>query len=143
MRFEVPAPPEQVFPLLCPVREEEWIEGWTGRPVYSESGLAELDGVFLAGAGAHGPLLFLVSRYEKENGRVEYLELALGRWVQRLALALEPVPGGTRVTFTRVYTGLSAEGNLEVQQLSGPVLAEQTAGIARALDRHCREVLPG
>lgn len=25
------AEPEEVFPLLCPVREADWIEGWESR----------------------------------------------------------------------------------------------------------------
>ena len=33
--------PEQVFPLLCPVRETDWIPGWTTDWVISNSGLAE------------------------------------------------------------------------------------------------------
>lgn len=33
--------PEQVFPLLCPVREADWIPGWTTDWVISESGVAE------------------------------------------------------------------------------------------------------
>ncbi len=41
-----PAPPERVFPLLCPVREAEWVPGWEYRLVYSKSGVAELGCVF-------------------------------------------------------------------------------------------------
>ena len=40
------APPEKVFPLLCPVREEEWVPGWQGRVIYSQSGVAESSCVF-------------------------------------------------------------------------------------------------
>jgi hypothetical protein len=35
-----PAPAEKLFPLLCPVREAEWLPGWEYRLIYSESGLA-------------------------------------------------------------------------------------------------------
>lgn len=37
----VHASPEAIFPLLCPVREYDWIPGWDCRLVYTESGLAE------------------------------------------------------------------------------------------------------
>ena len=40
------AAPEKVFPLLCPVREADWIPGWQYELVYSESGVAELGCVF-------------------------------------------------------------------------------------------------
>lgn len=35
------AAPEGVFPLLCPVREYDWIEPWRCRMIYSQSGFAE------------------------------------------------------------------------------------------------------
>ena len=38
--------PGQVFPLLCPVRETDWIPGWTTDWVVSDSGLAEQDCIF-------------------------------------------------------------------------------------------------
>lgn len=28
------ASPEQVFPLICPVRETEWLDGWRYRMIY-------------------------------------------------------------------------------------------------------------
>ncbi len=39
----IDASPEAVFPLLCPVREGEWLEGWaeTCEVIWSASGLAE------------------------------------------------------------------------------------------------------
>ncbi len=36
-----PAPPEQVFPLLCPVREADWVPDWRYRMIYSRTGVAE------------------------------------------------------------------------------------------------------
>ena len=41
-----PATPEKVFPLLCPVREADWLPGWQYRLIYSDSGVAELGCVF-------------------------------------------------------------------------------------------------
>ena len=40
------AAPEAVFPLLCPVREADWIDGWDPALVVSSTGVAELDCVF-------------------------------------------------------------------------------------------------
>lgn len=44
------ATPEQLFPLLCPVREADWIPGWTARLVHSGSGLAEPRALFCTGS---------------------------------------------------------------------------------------------
>lgn len=46
-RFELDARPEAVFPLLCPVREYDWFPEWRCLMVYSESGIAERDAMFL------------------------------------------------------------------------------------------------
>jgi hypothetical protein len=40
------APPEEVFPLLCPVREHEWLEGWQCEMIHTASGIAEKDCIF-------------------------------------------------------------------------------------------------
>ncbi len=39
--MKIDACPEVVFPLLSPVREAEWIDGWSCEMIHSESGLAE------------------------------------------------------------------------------------------------------
>jgi hypothetical protein len=31
-----PATPDKVFPLLCPVREADWLPGWQYRLIYSD-----------------------------------------------------------------------------------------------------------
>jgi hypothetical protein len=41
------APPERVFPLLCPVREADWLERWDPAFVVTASGFVEPDCVFV------------------------------------------------------------------------------------------------
>ena len=41
------ASPAEVFPLLCPVREADWLDGWDPLEVWSRSGVAEPDCVFV------------------------------------------------------------------------------------------------
>ena len=48
------AAPARVFPLLCPVREADWIEGWDPISVWSESGVAEPDCVFTTPSDGRG-----------------------------------------------------------------------------------------
>ncbi len=45
-RMTVPASPSAVFPLLCPVREHDWIDGWSAEVLFSRTGVAELGCVF-------------------------------------------------------------------------------------------------
>ncbi|MDX1582508.1 MAG: hypothetical protein R3338_02810, partial [Thermoanaerobaculia bacterium] len=46
-RQSLDGPVDKVFPLLCPVRETEWVPGWDPAVVWTESGFAEPDCVFL------------------------------------------------------------------------------------------------
>lgn len=109
----VPAPPEAVFPLLCPVREYEWIEGWECEMVYSESGFAEDNCVFRTRHPVLGPMTWHVSRYEPP-ARIEFVVLAPERVAMRLSVELEPAGGGTKLRWRRVFTGLSEEGNRQI-----------------------------
>ncbi len=56
------APPSRVFPLLCPVREADWLEGWDPPLVLSNSGVAERDCVFLTDASP-GHAIWYVTRH--------------------------------------------------------------------------------
>ena len=40
------ASPEKLFPLLCPARECDWIQGWDCELIYTDSGYAEDNCVF-------------------------------------------------------------------------------------------------
>ncbi|HEC39054.1 hypothetical protein LCGC14_0515550 [marine sediment metagenome] len=43
------ATPEQIFPLLCPAREADWIPEWHPELIYTNSGYAEENCVFRTG----------------------------------------------------------------------------------------------
>lgn len=43
--------PQKIFPLLCPVRETEWIAEWSPLKVISNSGLMELECIFTEADG--------------------------------------------------------------------------------------------
>jgi uncharacterized protein YndB with AHSA1/START domain len=111
---ELSAPPEAVFPLLCPVREYEWLDGWTGEMVYSESGVAEENCIFRTPLG---PSTWNVDRYEPPK-RTAFTVVAPEQ-VCRLTITLEPTAaGGTRVTWKRIFTGLNEAGNAKVNSWS-------------------------
>jgi hypothetical protein len=106
------APPEQVFPLLCPVREFEWIETWKARIVYTESGVAE-DGCVFATADEHGgETVWVVSRYEPAAGIIEFVMVTAGLLATRLAIALHADGAGTRAVWRRTFTSLSPAGEM-------------------------------
>lgn len=106
----IAAPPEDVFPLLCPVREADWIEGWNPVVVFSESGLAEADCVFITGNGADTAHWY-VTRHEPDAGLVEMIRTTPAVTACRLTIRLEPAPGGTHATVTYAHTSLGEAGD--------------------------------
>ena len=87
------APPERVFPLLCPVREADWIEGWDPVFVASASGLAERDCVFVTASGGQ-EAIWTITRHEPERGFVEMVKVTPGVTVCRLTIEVRPAPDG-------------------------------------------------
>ncbi len=109
----VPGKPEVVFPLLCPVREYEWIEGWRGELIYSDSGVAEDNCIFKT--DMHGdPMIWSAIAYEP-NRHVEYLAIANPHFVMRLSIELEAAGSEqTKMIWRHTFTGLSDAGNQHV-----------------------------
>ena len=107
------APPGDVFPLLCPVREREWVDGWEADVLHSASGLAEPGCVFVAYPGSDHAATFVVTRHEPPRA----IEFAIfdGALVQTLLIELAPAAGGTDMTWTRAYTATTAEGNAWIE----------------------------
>lgn len=111
---ELAAPPDRVFPLLCPVREYEWIDGWQCRLVYSKSGVAEKDCVFTTESNGV-TMVWTCSHYEPPQ-RIAYVAVGADAVVMHLEIALEPRDGRTLVHWKRTFTGLSEAGNRGVEQ---------------------------
>jgi hypothetical protein len=108
------APPADVFPLLCPVRERDWVDGWEADVLCSASGHAELGCVFVAYPGSDHEATFVVTRFEPPRA----VEFAIfdGALVQTLHIELVPATGGTEMTWTRAFTATSAEGNAWIEK---------------------------
>ncbi|MCG6870774.1 MAG: SRPBCC family protein [Gammaproteobacteria bacterium] len=104
------APPEKVFPLLCPVREADWIEGWDPLVVLSESGLAEPDCVFVTQAEDHTATWY-ITRHEPEPGYVEMIKIIAGVTAGKLSIQLTADGDGTRADITYAYTSLGPAGD--------------------------------
>ena len=105
LAMRLPALPEAVFPLLCPVREAEWLRGWEARMVYSVSGVAEPGCVFTT-PGLWGPeWVWVISRHEPAQA-VQFIIHAPGSHVTVLDIRMEADPAGTRADWTYTLTAL-------------------------------------
>ena len=108
--FTVPAAPEQVFPLLCPVREYDWLPHWRCELLHSASGVAEEDCVFRTAFPDQGPMLWVVSRYEPP-ARIEFTCFVADSHVQRLKIALTAEGETTRLDWTDRWLSVSLRGD--------------------------------
>lgn len=125
---------EQVFPLLCPVLEYDWIPHWRCDLVHSASGVAELDCVFTTAFPDQGPQTWTCTRYEPPR-RIEYA-ISGPHHLVRLAIDLEALSGGgCRSVWIRTYTGLDRAGNELVAEMTETKYAAQ-ADLLESLLNH-------
>jgi hypothetical protein len=104
------APPDAVFPLLCPVREAEWIPGWDPLLVVSKSGVAEDDCVFVTRSEPENTVWY-VTDYQPEKEFIGFVRTTPGVTACRLSIQLAAAREGStaRVTFT--HTSLGEKGD--------------------------------
>ncbi len=107
----IAVPIDDVFPLICPVREAAWLEGFDFQMVFSASGLAEKGAVFLTDSPGEPTTIWTISRHDPVEKIVEFTCITPGSRVRVLEIALRPSPsGGTEITCTADYTVLGPDG---------------------------------
>ncbi len=85
----------KVFPLLCPVREADWIHGWNPVVVLTQSGYAEQDCVFITDAKVHDAIWY-VTRHDPARGFVEMIKITPGVTACKLTIRVRPVEARLR-----------------------------------------------
>ena len=113
----IQAPPDVVFPLLCPVREADWIDGWDPDWVLTDSGVVERGCIFQTPSGEDGvaPAVWVVTGHDPQAHRVAMIKVIPDLTVTTLDIALaDDGDGGTRAAITYGYTALSDAGEAVV-----------------------------
>ena len=102
---------DEVFPLLCPVREYEWIQPWKCEIVYSDSGRAELDCVFKTNFPDDGPEdTWVVSRYEPPK-YIEFVRTNQLRSIRYFISIIQQDEDHSQAIWQQVLTGLDSDGD--------------------------------
>ncbi len=104
------AGPAEVFPLLCPVREADWIAGWNPSRVLSDSGRAEADCVFTTPEYPNEAIWY-VTRHEPDAGFVEMIRITPELTACRLTIQLRATNGGSAAIVTYTHTSLGPRGD--------------------------------
>jgi len=78
----------QVFPLLCPVREKDWLNGWDFTMIHSISGLVEAGCVFSTQHHDEDITLWEVCHYDADNHEVGFVRLTPNKNVVHISIAV-------------------------------------------------------
>jgi len=110
--------PEDIFPLLCPVREKEWAPGWDPLEVYTRSGFAETDCIFTTGEGKPESI-WVITDFDSTNYKVEIIKFTPDMTVGRINIALSKNDTGqTDAHITYMYTAIGTDGEKFVRGYS-------------------------
>lgn len=135
--FTVPAAPERVFPLLCPVLEYDWIPTWRADILHTTSGVAEEDCIFRTAHAGATPMTWVVSRYEPP-ARIEFTCFVPDHFVFRLKIALRPVDGGTEMTWTRRWLATTPNDPVYAEASAEAQFDERMTALERLLVHYLR-----
>ena len=133
--FTVPASPGQVFPLLCPVREYEWLPHWRCELLHSASGVAEEDCVFRTDFPGQEPLLWVVSHYEPP-ARIEFTCFVADSHVQCLKIALTAEGETTSLDWTNRWLSVGPQGDTWLAAWSADEHAKKMDNLRRMLTHY-------
>lgn len=109
----IEAEPDRVFPLLCPVRESDWLDGWIDQVemIHSDSGVAEEGCVFRTRVTGRPETVWMVTRHDPGARVVEFVRVTVGLVATRLTIAVSPrTDGSSAVRITYSLTPLGPEG---------------------------------
>jgi hypothetical protein len=107
------AGPAAVFPLLCPVREADWIEDWDPVSVFTDSGVAETDCVFVTGTSSNEAIWY-ISRHERDQGFVEMVKITPHVTACKLSIRVRAVESGSEALVTYTHTSPGPRGDIFV-----------------------------
>jgi hypothetical protein len=111
-RQTIDATPEVVFPLLCPVREAEWLDGWQYAMIYSVSGFVEGGAVFRTQHEGEEDTVWVVTRHDAAAHIVEFTRFT--PYCKTCVLRISVEPGGEFQSLVNVcysYTSIAPAGN--------------------------------
>jgi hypothetical protein len=133
------APPETVFPLLCPVREADWVPGWQYRMIYSRSGVAEAGCVFTTPNEDVTETTWLITEYAAAALRIAFAWVNPGQVAAQIEISLKKnSQGTTTAVICYTYTGLSASGNQEVESYDSKWFENKMKGWEAAINHYLR-----
>lgn len=111
---------EEIFPLLCPKKEEEWIPDWKCETIWSNSGYNEEGAIFKTIKPYGTELYWTTLQYDLNKKVVDFLLTAPRLYMFRFKIEIHAERNGVlSLTFTQVFTSISEEGNRLLNRYRG------------------------
>ena len=135
----IEADPETVFPLLCPVREAEWLDGWQYEMIYSESGLAEEGAVFRTSQRGEADTIWMITEHDAERKEIQFARFT--HESRTCLLNISVLPKDTAASFvdiTYTYTGLSSGGNEFIEAFTQQAFLEAVTFWEKSMNHFLR-----
>lgn len=125
---------EQIWSLLCPVREYDWIESWNCELIHSVSGYNELGCVFKTEFPTEGDAETWVTTRFDALSRLEFVRINSDR-VIRLEIVACTEGNGTTLHWTQNVVALNEAGNAYIAQ-KPEAFDAQMKMVARMIDHY-------
>ncbi|MBF0107314.1 MAG: hypothetical protein HQM16_18540 [Deltaproteobacteria bacterium] len=111
--------PEIIFPLLCPVRELEWVKDWPLKVAYTNSGVAEVGCVFETESGGD-KTTWIITQHNPETKFVEMVRVTPEVTACTLSIRLnsDGVNNKTLAHVTYSHTSLGIRGDAFIKEFT-------------------------
>ena len=131
---------EEVFPLLCPKREEEWIPGWECETIWSKSGYNEEGAIFRTTKPYDTELYWTTLQYDIDKKIVDFLITAPRLYMFRFKIEIDVDENDLlTITFTQVFTSISEEGNILLERYEGEDYKGRLKSLEGFMNRHLED----
>jgi len=129
--------PEVVFPLLCPVREADWLEDWEYTMIYSESGLAERGCIFSTKFNQDKSTYWYISVYDIESKNIEFVRITDKEVAVKINIHLDDnYDGTTTSTISYEYTALTEKQNDWIEKESDKYFTEMMVEWEKSINHY-------
>ena len=133
--LRIRAPRDVVFPLLCPVREAEYLSDWKAEILYSKSGVAEEGCIFRTPNPGGEPSIWTIRVHDEAGGLIEFVIVTPESRVSILVVELRDAPDrATDVTFTYTHTAIGDPGRAFIAEFTEERFLEKMTGFEDSLN---------
>ena len=133
--------PDDVFALMCPVREHDWDPSWATNSIHSLSGLVEEDCIFTTSAEGK-EATWVTTKHDPDARRLTMYKIIPGDLVTRLDIAVDETAAGSAATVCYEHTALSDAGRAVADQHTAEKYHEMMDSWRTMIHGHLSEESP-